>query len=158
MREPRAHSVPPRRPGQSIRLSGSQEPGRFAYRAFGSSLGSHSAHRPPFLLQAKELLDAPSGTTLTQLADVEYDCDDLASEAAEVSTSEDAALKLLKVRNPRVVKDHRQNYRLPSGDGEALILSCRGTGVWSAGGGSPVLLKQTVDADGDQWVGYEPIL
>jgi len=49
-------------------------------------------------LQAKELLDAPSGTTLTQLADVEYDCDDLASEAAEVSTSEDAALKLLKVR------------------------------------------------------------
>ena len=83
--------------GPSIRLSGSQEPGRFAYRAFGSSLGSHSAHRPPFLLQAKELLDAPSGTTLTQLADVEYDCDDLASEAAEVSTSEDAALKLLKV-------------------------------------------------------------
>ena len=85
-----------------------------------------------------------------------YDCADLASEAVDSSSDgKDDQSELLKVRNPRVVKDNRKTWMAPTGDGEALILSCKGTGVWSDIDPSPVLLKLTVDSDGDQWIQWE---
>jgi hypothetical protein len=103
------------------------------------------------------LQEHSSVSDLGDVASSQYDCDDLASDAVDNSSDGDAVVQLLKVRNPQVVKDNRDNYQLPSGDGEALILSCRGTGVWSSGGDSPVLLRDTVDADGDEWVEYRPV-
>lgn len=85
-----------------------------------------------------------------------YSCEDLATEAVDVSVTQDAAVELLKVRQPRVVKDRRETYKLPTGSAEALILSCTGTGVWSDGTKSPVVLEYTVDSDGDTWVAYKP--
>jgi hypothetical protein len=54
-----------------------------------------------------------------------------------------------------VITDNRETYSLPSGDDEALVLKCKGTGVWSDGSKSPVVLRSTVDSDGDNWVSYE---
>lgn len=86
--------------------------------------------------------------------DIEYGCDDLAEEAIEISKGED--VELLKVRSPRVVQDNRDGYRLPAGNGESLILSCSGQGVFDTGGSLRVLLKWTVDSDGDEWVQWKP--
>jgi hypothetical protein len=86
-------------------------------------------------------------------------CKRLGKQAAEISDeqSNGMSLILLKVRAPRIIKDNRETYKLPKGDKETLLLSCRGTGVWSDMSKSPVLLRWTVDADGDDFVAYEPI-
>lgn len=80
-------------------------------------------------------------------------CDDLANEAVKISEKED--VQLLKVRAPKVKKDNRKGFAKPTGDNAAVALSCAGTGVWSDGENSPVLLSLEVDADGDQFVYYE---
>jgi hypothetical protein len=85
-----------------------------------------------------------------------YGCDELADEAVRISEEEDGFFTLLKVREPRIVKDNRETYTLPTGDAEAVILVCDGTGVWNDGDKTGVRLKWTVDADGDEWVFYEP--
>jgi hypothetical protein len=80
-------------------------------------------------------------------------CDDLAKEAVRISEKQD--VQLLKVRSAKIVTDNRKTVAKPSGDKAALVLSCRGTGVWSdAGDNSPVLLKLTIDSDGEQFVEY----
>jgi hypothetical protein len=63
---------------------------------------------------------------------------------------------LLKVRNPRVVTDNRDTYATPSGNGEELILECKGRGVWSDGSYSPVAVRYSIDSDGEVWYQYEP--
>jgi hypothetical protein len=83
-------------------------------------------------------------------------CDELADEAVRISSESNDSSKLLKVREPAVVSDNRDTYKKPTGTGEALVLSCSGTGVWSDGGdNSKVVLKLTVDADGESYVAYE---
>lgn len=81
-------------------------------------------------------------------------CDDLAAHAVGMSEAQGAKLRLLKVRDPQVVKDNRSGDRA-SGAVEELILSCSGIGVWSDGGSTAeVQLRLTVDADGDEFVHY----
>jgi hypothetical protein len=82
-----------------------------------------------------------------------YDCAMLAKEAVSLSKGED--IKLIKVRSPKIVKDNRKTYKKPTGDDDALVLSCMGAGVWSDSTDSPVLLDLTVDADGDPFVAYK---
>jgi hypothetical protein len=83
-------------------------------------------------------------------------CDQLAQESVEAAKTQD--VQLLKVRNPKIVKDNRKTYEKPAGDDDALVLSCKGTGVWSDGeANGPVLLKLTVDADGDDFIAWEPL-
>jgi len=82
-------------------------------------------------------------------------CTDLADKAVEISHDKD--VKLLKVRKLKLETDNYATYKLPTGDKEALILSCTGTGVWSNGDTSPVLLKYTVDSDGQVFYSYEPL-
>jgi hypothetical protein len=85
-----------------------------------------------------------------------FSCDQLAAEAARMPKN--GNVQLLKVRSPGIVQDNRRSYTKPTGTGDALILSCQGTGVWSDGGpDSPVLLKLTIDKDGDTFTGYEPL-
>lgn len=84
-------------------------------------------------------------------------CSDLAGEAVRVSKENDAKPLLIKVRKPKVKKDNSATYKLPTGDKEALILSCTGTGVFSSGDTIPVLLKYTIDSDGEVFYGYEPL-
>ena len=96
-------------------------------------------------------------TVADQSTSVAYGCDELADEAVRISEEGDGFLTLLKVRDPETVEDNRETYTLPSGDDEELILKCEGTGVWSSGDKSPVSLKWTVDADGDEWVLYKPM-
>lgn len=37
------------------------------------------------------------------------------------------------------------------------MLKCEGMGVWSDGSKVGVILKATIDADGETWVEYQPI-
>ena len=90
---------------------------------------------------------------LTGLEDAaSVDCDSLAAEAVRISTSED--VQLLKVRDPRVTTDNRATVTPASGNGESLILSCRGLRVWSSGDNTPALVRVNVDSDGDNWIYY----
>jgi hypothetical protein len=84
------------------------------------------------------------------------DCDQLADEAVRISEEQTGGLQLqlLKVRNPQVVTDNRDTYDVPAGNSESLILKCQGMGVWSDGSNSEVMVKATVDSDGDEWVRY----
>ncbi|HEX8630278.1 MAG TPA: hypothetical protein VF755_19135, partial [Catenuloplanes sp.] len=86
-----------------------------------------------------------------------YTCTKLAEQAVMVSDGTSQGRKLIKVRATRAVTDNRSTYRPPSGTGEALVLSCRGTGIWSAGTASPVLLTLTVDAASDPFVSYREL-
>lgn len=85
-----------------------------------------------------------------------YDCDDLASEAVRISAEDDGLITLLKVRNPTIVKDNRYTFSTPSGDEDNLILSCDGSGVWSTGETVDVVMRLTIDSDGDQFVYFAP--
>lgn len=82
-----------------------------------------------------------------------YTCPQLATEAAAISKGKD--LELIKVRAPKIVKDNRKTFKKPTGDKDALVLSCKGTGVWSDNTTAPVVMKLTVDADGTGFVSYE---
>ena len=102
--------------------------------------------------------DAAPATTATDAAAeaaslVTYTCPQLATEAAALSKGEKP--ELIKVRAPKVLKDNRKTYTKPTGDKEALVMSCNGTGVWSDGTNTPVLLKLSVDADNASFVSYE---
>lgn len=84
-----------------------------------------------------------------------YDCEDLAEEA--MSLSEGEFSQLLDVRQPHIVEDHREDYELPTGTDESLVIECEGLGVWSHGTNSPVSLRLTVDADGQAWIRYQDL-
>jgi len=75
-------------------------------------------------------------------------CDDLGTQAAQLSADHKADPLLIKVRAVKMTADHRENYVKPAGDGDATVLECAGTGVWSDLATSPVKLKLTVDKDG----------
>ena len=84
-------------------------------------------------------------------------CDDLAEDAVRISSEQAQSVQLLKVREPQVKKDNQPIDELPA-HGEVLALSCTGTGVWSDGDSSTrVLLRYTIDSDGDGFVYYGPI-
>lgn len=89
----------------------------------------------------------------SQAAMESFDCDDLAQDA--VRASEGKTIELLKVRSPRMLVDNRTTYSEPTGTGESLILKCEGMGVWSDGSNSSVVIKSTIDADGDTWTQYQ---
>jgi len=82
-------------------------------------------------------------------------CKELAVEAVKVSEKLDPP-RLVKVRKPKVKTDHSNTYKEPKGDKDTLVLSCTGTAVWSTGDTTPVLLKYTVDSDGETFVSYKP--
>lgn len=84
---------------------------------------------------------------------VDFTCDDLAEQAVEISEGND--VELIKVRSPEVVEDNRLTYEEPNDDSSVVVFSCSGTGVWSNNEEQSVLVKATVDSDGDFFVGYE---
>lgn len=87
-----------------------------------------------------------------------YTCDDLAEEAVRISDESGSLFgTLLKVRGVTLTDDHRTSYTRPTGTDDALILGCRGAGVWSNGADLDVELSLTIDSDGDVWVGDEPV-
>ena len=88
-------------------------------------------------------------------------CDFLVDEAIKLSkeqSEQNQGVTLLKVRHPKIKIDNRETFETPKGDEDAVILQCRGAGVWSDGGDADVRLKLTVDSDGDQFIGFEEIL
>ena len=94
---------------------------------------------------------AATGQTVAGYAE---DCPDLAAQATAMF-SEDG--ELLKVREAKTTEDNRSSFELPA-SGEVTRLSCTGMGVWGDGSdSSPVLLTETVDADGDQFVAWEEL-
>jgi hypothetical protein len=119
--------------------------------ALGGCAATTSEHAT---VQTDPALDASADETPDLMS---VGCKDLAKRSAKISQDQANGITLLKVRGLKVVKDHRESYRLPKGDGEALLLSCTGTGVWSDITKSPVRLKWTVDADGDDFIEYQPI-
>lgn len=83
------------------------------------------------------------------------DCDSISEAAVQLSEDQDAVPLLVKVRAPSAVLDNRDTYERPTGTGDALILMCRGVGVWSTVSNSPVVVKVTEDSDGDQFIFYD---
>lgn len=88
-----------------------------------------------------------------QFADVT--CASLSEEAAGISVGQD--VELIKVRSPKVVRDNRKTLKLPKGTKDALVMSCKGRGVWSDSDNSSVLVSLTIDADGDAFIAYKEL-
>lgn len=83
-------------------------------------------------------------------------CEDIAEDSVRISGESNSDVKLIKVRAIKVKTDNRKTVVKPtSGGGDSLVLACTGTGVWSDASTTPVLLKMTVDADGELFVSYE---
>ncbi|MCY1137772.1 hypothetical protein OWR29_07155 [Actinoplanes sp. Pm04-4] len=83
------------------------------------------------------------------------DCKLLAEEAVRISRESNYNIKVIKIRSLRIVKDKRETFTIPRGDRSTLVLSCRGQAATSDGAeGQPVLVKMTVDADSDYFIGY----
>ena len=83
-------------------------------------------------------------------------CAQLGVEAARVSKG--GTPELLTVRAPTMVKDNRATYnatyKKKAGEKAALLMACKGTGVWSDGTNTALILQLTVDAKGNQFVVY----
>jgi len=79
-------------------------------------------------------------------------CAQLGVEAARVSKG--GTPELLTVRAPTMVKDNRATYTKKAGAKAALLMTCKGTGVWSDGTNTALTLQLTVDAKGNQFVVY----
>ncbi len=97
----------------------------------------------------------PSGSSTASKPFEDLDCEKLAKEAVRVSSEQEAQVRLIKVRGVKVRKDNRMSFKKPTGDKSALVMSCKGTGVWSDGDDRPVLVNLSVDADGDEFVEYK---
>lgn len=105
---------------------------------------------------AQGFADGHAGTNLPSTTRAEKQtCQDLADQAVEISKDQDTTL--LKVRKLKVKADHSSDYKKPTGDKESLVLSCTGTGVWSSGATTPVLLQYTVDSDGQGFFSYKEL-
>ena len=95
-----------------------------------------------------------TGSTGTNADSADYaamDCAKLAEEAVAISEDEDVSL--LKVRDFKPTEDNRTGFVKPS-SGDALLLSCTGTGIWSDTTQGAVRLEATVDSDGDTFIAY----
>lgn len=86
----------------------------------------------------------------------DWSCQDVATEAVRISEEKDAALVLTAVSGLEIVEDNRESLVQPD-SGEAVALSCEGTGTWNDMPDTPVLVELTVDSNGDEWVGYEMV-
>ena len=105
-----------------------------------------------FLVCGCTTSEPDSGGSGEESAREDTTCESLADES--ITISEDQDIQLLKVRKPVVKRDNRDTYTEPTGTKDALLMSCTGTGVWSNGTTTPVLIRYTVDADGDEFVQY----
>lgn len=105
----------------------------------------------PVLAGCSAIEDTVAGEDTSSL-----NCATLAEEAVRISEEQEALVQLLKVRAPEVVTDNLDSYTVPTGTEEVLVLKCEGMGVWSDGSNSGVVLKATVDSDGDTWIKYAP--
>ena len=83
-------------------------------------------------------------------------CAQLGVEAARVSKG--GTPELLTVAAPTMVKDNRATYNAAypkkAPEKAALLMACKGTGVWSDGTNTALVLQLTVDAKGNQFVVY----
>ena len=88
----------------------------------------------------------------------EITCDELAEDAVRIS-AEDTGLsvKLLKIHDPTLVEDHRDDYEAPTGSDRQPVMACRGGGSWADGDTVDVRVELSVDADGESWVFFEPM-
>lgn len=99
--------------------------------------------------------DRLSGTSFADLPTSQA-CGTAAKEAVRISREQAPPVQLEGVRDLEVTQDARDTYDVPERDGEATVLTCRGTGRWSDGDTTtPVVVGVTVDADGDFFVFYE---
>jgi len=85
-------------------------------------------------------------------------CDELAEDAVRIS-AEDTGLsvKLLKIHDPRLVEDNRDDYEPPTGSSRQRLMACRGGGSWADGDTVDVRVELSVDADGESWVFFKPM-
>ena len=95
-------------------------------------------------------------STVATAAPAAMTCAQLGVEAARVSKG--GTPELLTVRAPTMVKDNRATYnatyKKKAGEKAALLMACKGTGVWSDGTNTALILQLTVDAKGNQFVVY----
>jgi len=91
-------------------------------------------------------------STVATAAPAAMTCAQLGVEAARVSKG--GTPELLTVRAPTMVKDNRATYTKKAGAKAALLMTCKGTGVWSDGTNTALTLQLTVDAKGNQFVVY----
>ncbi|MDN4171600.1 DUF2510 domain-containing protein [Nocardioides sp. SOB77] len=85
-------------------------------------------------------------------------CETTVAEAVRISEEQAPPVQLEDVRDLSVVEDRRETYTEPTGDGEATVLTCRGTGAWSDGDTTTeVEVGVTVDAEGTYFVFYEAV-
>ncbi|WP_216656530.1 DUF2510 domain-containing protein [Nocardioides marmotae] len=89
--------------------------------------------------------------------DAEDACATAVDEAVRISEEEAPPVLLEDVRALRVLEDRRETHETPA-SGEATVLTCRGTGVWSDGDTTTeVVVGVTVDAEGTHYVFYEAV-
>ena len=102
------------------------------------------------------IVGTPSGATGLAGLDPEDACATTAEEAVRVSEEQHPPVRLEDVEDLRVVEDRRESHEVPTGGGDETVLTCRGTGVWSDGDTTtPVLVRVTVDSEGQYFVFYE---
>ena len=82
-------------------------------------------------------------------------CQSIDKEAVRLSGETTFSVKLVGVRSPTIVADHRTTFTKPSGTKSSLVLSCNGTGVLSTGDTEPILVTLSVDSDGYTFVDYQ---
>ena len=81
-------------------------------------------------------------------------CRSIDAEAVRISKKTTFDVKLVAVRSPRIVVDHRNTFTKPTGRNSSLVLSCEGTGVLSTGDTQALLVTLSVDSDGETFVDY----
>lgn len=85
-------------------------------------------------------------------------CDDLGDEAVRISEGDTGfSVKLLKIHEPQLVEDNRDDHNVPTGTDRERIMVCRGGGSWADGDTVDVRVELSVDADGEQWVFFKPV-
>jgi hypothetical protein len=87
-----------------------------------------------------------------------YTCEEIIGDAVKSSAAKakgTTMASLLKVRAAKIVTDNRETYKLPKGTGEATVLTCEGTGVWSDNTTTKVRITATIDSDGQTFIASE---
>lgn len=110
---------------------------------------------PPTTVTQTVTEEAPEPFTDENSSDLTWwTCDRLVRQAAETSGQTGQQPVLLKVRAPVVVEDYRKTVETPTGANTSIVLSCKGTAVWSKGPENEVTVTLSIDADEELMISY----
>lgn len=99
--------------------------------------------------------DVENGLTAAELGlPPDFDCQMLADEAMDLSSTDPIETQLVSVTDLSESKNRIGHVLVPEGDKDAVLMECSGDATWGDGNDTSLKLRLTLNSDGELYVEY----